>query len=69
MKGLMKGPALSLAHLDQLNVVIGATESYVPIADEVQLLNLVMDYWTRFAAKGDLNRPHAFPLAAATATE
>jgi hypothetical protein len=40
--------------------VIGATESYVPSADEVQLSNLVMDYWTRFAAKGDPNRPHAF---------
>jgi len=40
--------------------VIGAPESYVPSADEVQLLNLVMDYWTRFAAKGDPNRPHAF---------
>jgi hypothetical protein len=40
--------------------VIGAPESYVPSADEVQLSNLVMDYWTRFAAKGDPNRPHAF---------
>jgi para-nitrobenzyl esterase len=55
--------ALRAFHTEELYFVFGnlATLSnpYVPSADELQLSNLLMDYWTRFAAKGDPNGPHS----------
>ena len=46
-------------HLDQLSQFDGAPAPDQPSADELQLSNLVMDYWTRFAATGDPNGPGA----------
>ena len=56
--------ALRAFHTEELYFLFGHLEQlanpYVPSADELQLSELVMDYWTRFAATGDPNNPGSF---------
>ena len=56
--------ALRAFHREELFFLFGHLEQlgnpYVPSSDELELSQLVMDYWTRFAAKGDPNGPGAF---------
>jgi len=56
--------ALRAFHTEELFFLFGHLEQlgnpYVPTADELQLSQQVMDYWTRFASKGNPNGPGAF---------
>ena len=52
-------------HTAELYFIFGNLNSvpgfnYTPTPDELALSEVVMDYWTRFAAKGDPNGPGAF---------
>jgi para-nitrobenzyl esterase len=56
--------ALRAFHTEELFFLFGHLEQlgnpYVPSSDELRLSQLVMDYWTRFAATGNPNGPAVF---------